>query len=323
MVLSILFPPRGSSEHVGLAFFLLSTLLLSSRHAVALSSSLFHVNRLSLSKTNHNDSNKNSDTSMTTSSSLSSSSPSSSSTSSLEQDYVNLLKKLFQPVKNPSRHLGTTEIFQYRRQFFYDLYQEMQLHKNVKVIHVAGTKGKGSTCEYLASSLTAAGYRVGVFTSPHLHTARERIKIGRTLISIRDILTYGQEALLRLENHSWAVFFDYFLTIALLYFGRQATKERLDYLVLECGIGGRYDSTNFFPEDVDPAKHTTVITSISYDHQAILGDTLPEIAWQKAGIMRPGVKIFTSDQQKPEVLTTFQQEAEKVKANLVIVPADK
>lgn len=234
-----------------------------------------------------------------------------------------MLKKLLKPVKTPSRHIATTEIFRLRRQFFFDLYREMQLHQHCKVIHVAGTKGKGSTCEYLASSLTAAGYRVGVFTSPHLHTARERIKIGKNLISMEDMLLCGQEALARLEQHSWAIFFDYFLAIALLYFGRQQNSEKLDFLVLECGIGGRYDSTNFFADVVDPAKHTDVITSISYDHQTMLGETLPEIAWQKAGIMRPDCKVFTTDQQDPEVLELFRKEADTVRAELIIVPIDR
>jgi dihydrofolate synthase/folylpolyglutamate synthase len=94
-------------------------------------------------------------------------------------------------------------------------------------------------------------------------------------------------------------------------------------LVLECGIGGRYDSTNFFADVVDPAKHTDVITSISYDHQTMLGETLPEIAWQKAGIMRPDCKVFTTDQQDPEVLELFRKEADTVRAELIIVPIDR
>lgn len=305
MSLNILFRQRLlPSEHVGLTYFLLSSLLFSTRRSTAfakfLPSSSYTPKRFS-----------------SISSSASSSSP------NLETEYVGLLKKLFQPVTNPSRHLTATEIFQCRKDFFYDLYREMQLHQHCKVIHVAGTKGKGSTCEYLASALTASGYRVGVFTSPHLHTARERIKIGKSLIPMEDLLNYGHEALARLEKHSWAVFFDYFLAISLLYFGRQAGNNKLDYLIFECGIGGRYDSTNFFADIVDPTRHTGVITSISYDHQAILGESLSEIASQKAGIMRQGCRVYTTDQQEPEVLDSFRKEADKVKAQLVVVPIDR
>lgn len=307
MALSLLFRQRMvPSEHVGFTYFLLSTLLFSTRRSSTWARYLPSVS-----------------SSMAKRTSLLPASPASFSTSSQIDEYVGILKKLLKPVKNPSRHIATTEIFHHRKQFFFDLYREMQLHQDCKVIHVAGTKGKGSTCEYLASSLTAAGYRVGVFTSPHLHTARERIKIGKNLITMEDLLLYGHEALARLEQHSWAVFFDYFLTIALLYFGRQRSGEKLDFLVLECGVGGRYDSTNFFADVVDPTSHTGVITSISYDHQAILGETLPEIAWQKAGIMRPGCKVFATDQQEPEVLEIFRKEAETVKAELVVVPIDR
>lgn len=291
----------ATKENKGLLLFILSSLLLSANQTSAFSSLVSNCRR-SLRPLLQSPETDN---------------------EALTSAYVSLLKKLFQPVKSPSRHLGTTEIFKLRQRFFFDLFQEMKLDQSCSVIHVAGTKGKGSTCEYLAASLTAAGYRVGVFTSPHLHTARERIKIGRQLISMKDLVRDGSEALARLESQSWAVFFDYFLATALLYFGRQSRSQKLDYIVLECGIGGRYDSTNFFPDDVDPRRHTCAITSISYDHQAILGETLPEIAWQKAGIMRRGCSVFVTDQQEPEVLQVFREEADKVGSRLVVVPVDR
>lgn len=318
MLWKVLFPSTLSSssssstgDHIGLTLFLLSSAILFSKQTSAYAN-IFRINTHSRWMINPE----------SESSHVSSSSKKDDST--VTSAYVAILRTLFQPVKSPSRHLGTTEIFQYRQQFFYQLYREMQLDQHCKFIHVAGTKGKGSTCEYLAASLTAAGYHVGVFTSPHLHTARERIKIGHELISMEDIIAHGQQAIQRLETHSWAaVFFDYFLTMALLYFGKQSSLKKLDYVILECGIGGRYDSTNFFPSNIDPTRHSCVITSISYDHQAILGNTLPEIAWQKAGIMRKGCKVFVTDQQPSEVLEAFQQEANKVQADLIIVPIDK
>ena len=110
-----------------------------------------------------------------------------------------------------------------------------------KVIHVAGTKGKGSTCEYIAAAMNAAGKKVGVFTSPHMHTARERIRIGRNLISRDDLTRVGRASLSALSDKPWSVFFDIFLCAALFYFG----ENDVEYIILESGIGGRYDSTNF------------------------------------------------------------------------------
>jgi len=235
------------------------------------------------------------------------------STEILEAEYVQVLRTLFQPVKNPSRHsaasLTTEQVFQQRKTFFQDLIRDFQL-QDCKVVHVAGTKGKGSTCEYISASLMAAGYKVGVFTSPHIHTARERIRINREMISMSDMVEHGQHAIELLSSKNWPVFFDYIFTSALLHFAR----HKPEYLVIECGIGGRYDSTNVFDHPV-----ASIITSISYDHQAILGETLAEIAWQKAGIMKPGCKLFTPEEQEAEVMTVFRQQAEETKCELVTV----
>lgn len=140
----------------------------------------------------------------------------------------------------------------------------------VRFIHVAGSKGKGSTTEYIAAGLRSQGFRVGVFTSPHIHTARERIKIGKDLISKEDVVRLGSEVLEEMKGFEWLVFFDLFLSIAIKYF----SERSLDYVILETGIGGRYDSTNFLDS---PAA--CVITSISLDHQTLLGNTTEKIAW--------------------------------------------
>lgn len=179
---------------------------------------------------------------------------------------------------------------------------------------MSGTKGKGSTVEYIASAFHGQGSKVGVFTSPHMHTARERIKIGRTLISKEDIVTLGQESLLEFKSKAWAVFFDYFLAMALKYFGKQSS---LDCLILETGIGGRFDTTNFID---DPAA--VVITSISLDHQSLLGETIEEIAWQKAGIIKRNSHVFTPASQLPGVLNVFRKQCEELQATLHIVTID-
>jgi folylpolyglutamate synthase/dihydropteroate synthase len=167
--------------------------------------------------------------------------------------------------------------------------------------------------EHIANALRNShpDTRVGIFTSPHLHTARERIKINNELISKPDLVRLGRAALANAEE--WSVFFDHFLSVAIQYFG----FRKCDYVVLETGIGGRYDSTNFVE---NPA--VGVITSISYDHQAILGDTLTLIAQQKAGIIKPGMHIFTPGTQEPEVLVVIADQCKEVNAVLHVVHTD-
>ncbi len=116
------------------------------------------------------------------------------STNSVDLEYTRILSNMFKAVKAPSRHVNNdnsvNQIFNERVNFFKDVMKNSNIdEQKVKFIHVAGTKGKGSTCEYISAGLRAAGYKVGVFTSPHLHTARERIKIGKSLIT-RQVLFF-------------------------------------------------------------------------------------------------------------------------------------
>jgi folylpolyglutamate synthase/dihydrofolate synthase len=223
-------------------------------------------------------------------------------------EYSNTLNSLFKSTKTISRH--NEEKFQSRKKYFQKVFNDSNLN-NTKIIHVAGSKGKGSTSEFIASAIRSNGYKVGVFTSPHLHTARERIKIGKKLISKEDIIRLGNEALLKMSNYEWSVFFDYFLYIAIKYFGEQS----VDYIVLEAGIGGRYDSTNFLDN-----PDVSIITSISIDHQAILGNTVEEIAWQKAGIIHNKSQVFTPLTQIPSVLSIFNEECKEKNAILHKIP---
>lgn len=225
-------------------------------------------------------------------------------------EYALTLLELFKVVKTAPRH-EINDIFNERRNYFVSVCDMNAISKSTKFIHVAGSKGKGSTVEYLAAALRDAGYKVGVFTSPHLHTARERIKIGKELISIDDFVRLGKKSIEHMSTKPWAVFFDLLLTTALQYFG----EKGVDYIVLEAGIGGRYDSTNFIPSPV-----ASVITKISLDHQAMLGNSIEEIAYQKAGIIKPDSHIFTSESQPESVLAIFRDCCKEVNATLHVVP---
>jgi hypothetical protein len=231
----------------------------------------------------------------------------------LDQQYVSVLQKLFKPVKLVSRHsndkMSNNDVV--RKSIFNTLYSKYPFSKTCKVVHIAGTKGKGSTVEFISSSLISSGAKVGVFTSPHIHTARERVKIGRNLISKEDMIRLGTKALEVMSLHSWTMFFDCLLAVSLHYFG----ENDVDYMVLETGIGGRYDSTNFVS---NPAA--CVITSISIDHQHLLGNTREEIAVQKAGIIKKNSHVFTPATQTPGVMEVLKARCIDMDAVLHVVP---
>lgn len=182
-----------------------------------------------------------------------------------------------------------------------------------RVISVVGTKGKGSVSELLRSAL---GHKVGCFTSPHLHGCRERIRVGGAPISVEELRIHGAAALARgreLKVDAWGcVFFDRLLATALLHFG----ASQCDRLILEAGVGGIHDSTNFFS---GAELELAVVTSISLDHTALLGETLEEIALNKAGVLRPNTPALTPSTQPPEVLAALSKEADRVGADLVVV----
>ena len=173
-----------------------------------------------------------------------------------------------------------------------------------KSVHIAGTKGKGSTCAMIASMLQANGYKVGVYTSPHLVDIRERIAINGELISHADFarLTRLVEPIVA-KAKPMPTFFDVVTAIAMKYFAEQ----KVDIAVVETGLGGRLDSTNVLKPEV------TAITSISKDHMAQLGHTLPKIAEEKAGIFKTGVPAITVLQES-DVEAVLKRVAEKVGA---------
>ncbi len=164
-----------------------------------------------------------------------------------------------------------------------------------RIIHIAGTNGKGSTAAMIDSVLREAGYKTGLFTSPHLIRFNERIRISGKQISDSDVIRYGG-MVLSVPMEQELTMFDCCLAMALQYF----KDEQCDYIILETGLGGTYDSTNAI---VQPPV-LSVITNIGFDHTAILGNTLEEIAANKAGILKSGTKavIAKMDSSAAEVI---------------------
>lgn len=182
--------------------------------------------------------------------------------------------------------------------------------KKLKVIHVAGTNGKGSVCAYLDSILRAQGYKVGLFTSPHLLDIRERIKIDGQMIPGDDFVS-GYMAVKEAADAAGIelAYFDYLLGIAVLAF----VKANMDYCVIETGLGGRLDATNAIED-----KLLNVITGVSLEHTAILGDTVEKIAAEKAGIIDNGVPVVFMDKDK-RVAQVIRQRACQVGSDAVEV----
>ena len=189
-------------------------------------------------------------------------------------DYIEEIPKF--TVKNPPEH--TKEL----------LRRLGNPQDSIKVIHVAGTNGKGSTCAYLASMLTAGGYRTGLFTSPHLVKINDRFRINGEIMSDEDFT----ESFLRVkkvideaksDGYAHPSYFETLFLMGVDYYYRKG----VDYLVLETGLGGGKDPTNCVEKPL-----ACIITSISIDHVQYLGDTIPAIASEKAGIIKPGVPII-------------------------------
>ena len=184
-------------------------------------------------------------------------------------------------------------------------------HDRLQVIHIAGSKGKGSTAALIASVLTQAGYKTGLFTSPHLITPRERCRIDGDLISKADVAFYVEKLKPAIETVSTSEFgrvsfFEIYTALAFSYFADKAT----DFAVIEVGLGGRLDATNV----VTPVA--TVITPIGLEHTAILGETYTEIASEKAEIIKQKCPLALAPQH-PEARTVFEKVASERKAPIV------
>jgi len=183
-------------------------------------------------------------------------------------------------------------------------------HKKLRFLHVAGTKGKGSTCHMLAAMLHGAGYRTGLYTSPHVYTLMERIQVGHARITEGEfarLIAKLEPVVKRLEKEA-PTFFEIMTAAAMLHFANQ----KVDLAVMETGLGGRLDSTNVIKPEV------CGITNISYDHMQQLGNSLEAIAEEKAGIFKPGVPVISAP-QPPGVKRVFKDMAARVGCELRFV----
>jgi dihydrofolate synthase/folylpolyglutamate synthase len=180
---------------------------------------------------------------------------------------------------------------------------------NYKVIHVAGTKGKGSTCAMLSSILTKSGLITGFYSSPHMIEFNERIRIGRTFISNQEIIYYINLLIPAIDRIPELTTFEIITGLAFKYFA----DKHVDIAVIEVGLGGRFDATNVVTPEI------SVITSISFDHTKILGNSLKKIAFEKAGIIKPGIPVIVSKQKKAPLIEINRIAFER-NANVVYVP---
>ncbi len=178
-------------------------------------------------------------------------------------------------------------------------------------VHIAGTKGKGSTAAMIASVLQAAGFRVGLYTSPHLHSYEERIQINGRPISRAMLIDLVERLQPVLDTEPELTTFEVTTALAFEHFW----LEQVDWAVFEVGLGGRLDATNVI------TPHVSILTPLSLDHTAILGKTLTRIAWEKAGVVKPHVPVVTSPQPH-EALTLIEAVAHERRAPLTIVGRD-
>lgn len=179
-------------------------------------------------------------------------------------------------------------------------------HLDIPTVHVAGTKGKGSTATMITSILSAGGSRTGLYTSPSLHTVTERIRVGMEPIDKQDFADLVDEIWPKVEwvethgGYGPLMYFEFLTALAFLHFKQVGT----DFQVIEVGLGGRLDATNVVQPEV------SVITSISLDHTSVLGNTLSLIAAEKAGIVKPGVPVVVAPQRR-EAMETIRRIADK------------
>ncbi len=187
-------------------------------------------------------------------------------------------------------------------------------HQGIPAVHITGTKGKGSTAALCSSVLSAQGYRTGLFTSPHLHTFRERLQIDGQPISEEEFAGLVEELWPHVEamalerTHGNVTVFELLTAMAFMWF----QQRKVQFQVLEVGMGGRLDTTNLVTPEV------SVITPVSLDHTAILGDTVQKIAVEKAGIIKPGVPVVSAP-QAPEAMAVIRETSQTRGSPLVEV----
>lgn len=179
-------------------------------------------------------------------------------------------------------------------------------HRQYRTIHVGGTNGKGSVSHTLAAILQAQGYRVGLYTSPHLVDFRERIKVNGEMISKERVIDFVTDFKKRNYDAVCSVFSFFELTTALAF--QYFSEQKVDFAVIEVGLGGRLDCTNIITPEL------SIITNISFDHVQFLGDTLPKIASEKAGIIKTGIPACIGENVNDDVKAVFANKAKEVGA---------
>lgn len=179
-------------------------------------------------------------------------------------------------------------------------------HRQYKTIHVGGTNGKGSTSHLLAAILQQSGYKVGLYTSPHLVDFRERIRVNGEVVPKKYVVDFVKKYREQFEP-IMPSFFELTMEMAFLYFAEQ----EVDVAVIEVGLGGRLDSTNIISPDL------CIITNIGFDHMQYLGDTLPKIAAEKAGIIKAHTPVVIGEMGHTEVARVFTDKAQSVNAPIV------
>lgn len=227
-----------------------------------------------------------------------------------EQEFFDIFAEYFDLESNTGRKYTAGEYTLDRMQRLAALAGHPE--ERPRIAHVAGTKGKGSTCFLLSSLLLSAGQSCGVFTSPHLATVRERFVVNGALVPYADLLSRSRalEASIR-DAGLQPTLFEIMTVLALQIFAASHCR----YVILEVGIGGLLDSTNFVPR-----TDCSIITPISYDHTQLLGSTIEEIAAQKAGIIRPDTPVVLADQPFREAHQVVRRRAAELGAP-VFAPA--
>ncbi len=175
---------------------------------------------------------------------------------------------------------------------------------NFKCIHIAGTNGKGSTSNMLAAIFQQHGFKTGLYTSPHLKDFRERIRINGEMVSEQFVIDFTEKIIPHLDTIQPS-FFEITVAMCFQYF----SEQQVDYAIIETGLGGRLDSTNI----ITPIL--SIITNIGFDHADMLGDTLPKIAYEKAGIIKPRIPVVIGESH-PETDPVFKQKAQETGSDI-------
>src|SRR5687768_15248241 len=229
-----------------------------------------------------------------------------------EVEYNKTLDYLYSFVDYSLKHSSELARAEFNLDRVFALMEELgNSHTKYPIIHVAGTKGKGSVCALCASALQAAGYKTGLYTSPHLLDYCERIQINGEPISHEQMVDLVEEIKPAVTKIPKLTTFEITTAIGFLAFA----KQNVDAAVFEVGLGGRLDATNVVMPNV------SVITSLSYDHMAVLGDTLAKIAGEKAGIIKEGVPVVSAPQQG-EALEVILERVKKLHSKFSLIGKD-